>query len=76
MWSIILYPQLYCCRSPKHLRSTLDPAFDILLNPAPSAAVLSGHQNPIHCASTILRGEGLRGMWSGAKLQPSTHSLC
>lgn len=24
------------------------------------------YKNPIHCAATVLREEGIRGMWSGA----------
>jgi solute carrier family 25 citrate transporter 1 len=36
-------------------------------------------QNPIHCASTILREEGLRGMWSGATptmMRNGTNQMC
>lgn len=36
-------------------------------------------QNPIHCATTILKEEGLRGMWSGAAptmLRNGTNQMC
>eukprot|EP00882_Tetradesmus_deserticola_P029778 GHRQ01033382.1.p1 GENE.GHRQ01033382.1~~GHRQ01033382.1.p1 ORF type:complete len:308 (+),score=166.36 GHRQ01033382.1:40-924(+) len=37
------------------------------------------YRNPIHCASTILREEGLRGMWSGATptmMRNGTNQMC
>jgi Mitochondrial carrier protein len=36
-------------------------------------------QNPVHCAITILREEGLRGMWSGASptmMRNGTNQMC
>jgi len=40
---------------------------------------LSFLQNPIHCAVTILREEGVRGMWSGATptmMRNGTNQMC
>ncbi len=42
------------------------------------AASLKYH-NPLHCASTIVREEGLRGLWSGAGptvLRNGTNQMC
>jgi solute carrier family 25 citrate transporter 1 len=36
-------------------------------------------QNPIHCASTIVREEGLLGLWSGAAptvMRNGTNQMC
>ena len=40
---------------------------------------MTGTQGPLHCAATIVREEGARGLWSGASptvLRNGTNQMC
>jgi hypothetical protein len=62
-------PSTYLCQCFEHFYSTLDPTKILVTKPV--RLLFAALQNPIHSASTILREEGMRGMWSVTVRPPS-----